>query len=162
MPQAIRITITYAHIAVAMQAKQLVLELSAPVAAICYKAANRSTISNQGRAAAATVLQQLPEVLGECQTERAAGVGAVATSLISCAMLGLAGVGGLCSNCAADNINAVASCPVEAAEAWSAPSAATAARGHGVLLCCMPRQEPLLAVFSALAILVVLTALVHG
>lgn len=48
-----------------LQAKQLVLELSQPVAAICYRAADRDGISRQGKAAAAAVLEALPDVLGE-------------------------------------------------------------------------------------------------
>jgi hypothetical protein len=48
-----------------LQAKQLVLELSQPVAAICYRSAERSFISKQGKAAAAALLEQLPDVLGQ-------------------------------------------------------------------------------------------------
>jgi hypothetical protein len=48
-----------------LQAKQLVLELSQPVAAICYRAGDRAGISRQGKAAAAAVLETLPDVLGE-------------------------------------------------------------------------------------------------
>jgi hypothetical protein len=47
-----------------LQAKQLVLELSQPVAAICYTTADRSMISKQGKAAAAALLEKLPDVLG--------------------------------------------------------------------------------------------------
>lgn len=40
------------------------LELSQPVAAICYKTSDRAVISQQGKAAAAALLEQLPDVLG--------------------------------------------------------------------------------------------------
>lgn len=56
---------THATLTAPPQAKQLVLELSQPVAAICYRAADRAGISMQGKAAAAAVLETLPDVLGE-------------------------------------------------------------------------------------------------
>jgi hypothetical protein len=48
------------------QAKQLVLQLSQPVAAICYKASDRAAVSKQGSPAATALLEQVPDVVGEC------------------------------------------------------------------------------------------------
>jgi hypothetical protein len=47
------------------QAKQLALELSQPVAAISYRAADREMIGKHGNAAGGVLLDELPEVLGE-------------------------------------------------------------------------------------------------
>ena len=49
-----------------MQAQQLVLELSQPVADICFKAADRAAVSREGKAAATAVLDAVPDVLGRC------------------------------------------------------------------------------------------------